>query len=74
MTQIENTMKKITRKMKRIAQLEDNNPNIDLMNQELMTLDHELEILFYRLALQKLGLDWSEVKALVQDIERQYTR
>ncbi len=74
MTQIENTMKKITRKMKRIAQLEDNNPNIDLMNQELMTLDHELEILFYRLALQKLGLDWSEVKALAQDIERQYTR
>ena len=74
MTQIENTMKKITRKMKRIAQLEDNNPNIDLMNEELMTLDHELEILFYRLALQKLGLDWSEVKALAQDIERQYTR
>lgn len=74
MTQIENTMKKITRKMKRIAQLEDKNPNIDLMNQELMTLDHELEILFYRLALQKLGLDWAEVKELAQDIERQYTR
>lgn len=70
MTQIEDTMKKITRKMKIISQLEDKDPN----NEMLLVKDHELQMLFHRLALQKLGLDWSEVKALVQDIERQYTR
>jgi|TARA_R100000479_G_C6284728_1_gene164298 uncharacterized protein (DUF2249 family) len=70
MTQIEDTMKKITRKIKIISQLEDKDPT----NEMLIVKDHELQMLFHRLALQKLGLDWSEVKALVQDIERQYTR
>ena len=47
MTQIEDTMKKITRKIKIISQLEDKDPT----NEMLIVKDHELQMLFHRLAL-----------------------